>query len=435
MSPVSDPALQTSETPESRPKGRSVVARWQATPLYLRILAGVIVGVLIGAIWKEDAAALSVPGLLVLDLLKAFAPPLVAFAIVRALVNSDLKGAAAGRLAWLLATNTLVAISIGLLVANLLQPGRQIEVDSETLNDAKNTVARETDPLRDFLDNIPKSVLGPFTDDSKIIAVVILAVMFGVALRRLRNDPRMRGVRNFLEVAFEALLIILHWIIALLPFAVLCIVAGLVGVKGFEPLLSLGYFVVTVLVALALQLTFYLTRIRLGSWARPIYVLRGMRDALLTAFSTASSNATMPVTYQRLRDRVGVREESASMGAMVGSNFNNDGTALYEAVAALFVSQLIGRDLTVADQLLVVLLSVVASVGAAGIPEAGIVTMVLVFETVGLPISYISTLLAVDWFLDRCRTTLNVMGDITVSCLLDGKRKAAAAEPNTNDER
>jgi Na+/H+-dicarboxylate symporter len=132
----------------------------------------------------------------------------------------------------------------------------------------------------------------------------------------------------------------------------------------------------------------------------------------------------MPVTYACLREKVGLREDSASMGALVGSNFNNDGTALYEAMAALFIAQMLGQDLPLGQQLLVVIMAVIASVGAAGIPEAGLVTMTLVFTAVHLPIQYIFILLPVDWFLDRCRTMINVMGDVNVSCMLEGKTRA-----------
>ena len=150
------------------------------------------------------------------------------------------------------------------------------------------------------------------------------------------------------------------------------------------------------------------------------------------AFSTGSSTATMPLTYECLRERVGLREKSASLGSLVGSNFNNDGTALYEAMSALFVSQLLahqglGEPLTIVQQLMVVLTSVIASVGAAGIPEAGLVTMTLVFNAVGLPTAYIAMLLPIDWFLDRSRTAINVMGDMNVACLLDGKTREETA--------
>jgi DAACS family dicarboxylate/amino acid:cation (Na+ or H+) symporter len=171
--------------------------------------------------------------------------------------------------------------------------------------------------------------------------------------------------------------------------------------------------------------------VRLGSWVRPVDLLRGTRDALTMAFSTGSSTATMPVTYACLRENVGLRAESASLGALVGSNFNNDGTALYEATAALFVSQLLRAHLSLGQQFIVVLASVVASIGAAGIPEAGLVTMTMVFNAVELPTEYIAILLTVDWFLDRCRTAINVMGDLNVSCLLDGKVRERPGENET----
>jgi DAACS family dicarboxylate/amino acid:cation (Na+ or H+) symporter len=262
---------------------------------------------------------------------------------------------------------------------------------------------------------------------------VILALLFGFALRRLRDDPRIQSVKDFLDIGLRTLIVILHWVVDLLPFAVLAIVADLIGTQGFASFKALGWFVIAVLVALTLQVMFYLTRIRLGSWCRPWQVLIGMRDALFMAFSTASSTVTMPVTYDRLQTRVGVRQESASMGAMVGANFNNDGTALYEAMAALFVSQLLAIPLTLLQQGQVVLLAVIASVGAAGIPEAGLVTMVLVFKTVGLPPEYIGMLLPIDWFLDRCRTAVNVMGDVTVSCVLDGRTRGGGWQPPTTE--
>jgi Na+/H+-dicarboxylate symporter len=207
--------------------------------------------------------------------------------------------------------------------------------------------------------------------------------------------------------------------------AVFAKVAYIVGTQGFAPFKALGWFIVAVLLALILQTLYYLARIRISSWVPPMRLLVGTRDALAMAFSTGSSTATMPVTYECLVQRVGLRPQSASLGALVGANFNNDGTALYEAMAALFIAQMTGTDLTLTQQAMVVLTSVVASVGAAGIPEAGLVTMTLVFSAVHLPIGYIALLLPIDWFLDRCRTVVNVLGDTNVSCILDGKTPAA----------
>jgi Na+/H+-dicarboxylate symporter len=185
------------------------------------------------------------------------------------------------------------------------------------------------------------------------------------------------------------------------------------------------WFIASVLLALALMFCFYMVRLRFTSRVRPIAFCRGAFDAFALAFSTASSAATLPVTYECATNNLGVREESASLGIMVGGTFNHDGTALYEAMAALFVAQAIGQHLTLTHQLVVVLMAIVASVGAAGIPEAGLVTMLAVFNAVHLPIEYIPFLLPLDWFLDRVRTTMNVAGDLVSTCILDGQNPIA----------
>jgi Na+/H+-dicarboxylate symporter len=396
-----------------------LIERWQGIPLYARIVMALVLGVMAGLMLGSEAAVLAVPGKLVLRLLGALAPPLILAAIVHTFMTTHLGGPLAMRLPLLLLLNTLVAILVGLTVANVIQPGQGAGL---TLPPQHEESAKAANPLATFLENVPKSLLGPLGDDGKVIGVIFIAVAFGMALRKERERP-LGTVGHLVELFLESLIKILHWIIAVVPFAVFGIVASIVGTEGFAPFKALGVFVLSVLLALAIQAGYYLVRIRVGSWVSPGELLRGGRDALVMAFSTASSTATMPVTYAALKDRVGLREESASMGALVGANFNNDGTALYEAMAALFIAQMIGMDLTVQQQVMVVLTSIIASVGAAGIPEAGLVTMTMVFTAVGLPVQYIPVLLTVDWFLDRCRTAINVMGDMNVSCLLDGKQK------------
>ena len=182
------------------------------------------------------------------------------------------------------------------------------------------------------------------------------------------------------------------------------------------------------LVTLFLQACYYLTRVKFGSWVNPVKFLAGGADAYLTAFPTSSSRRAMPITFEVSQTKIALRKSSASLDALVGANFNNDGTALYEAMSALYISQVIGQHLSLGQQLVVVLTSIFASVGGAGIPNAGLVTMTLVFTSVGLPIQYIALLVTVDWFLDRCRTARNVMGDITVSALLDGKKPRSIDE-------
>jgi DAACS family dicarboxylate/amino acid:cation (Na+ or H+) symporter len=310
-------------------------------------------------------------------------------------------------------------------VANAVRPGTWSKLEP-TATQAHD--AAKKSPLEQIMDNIPRSLLGPLGDSQNIIGVIIIAIAFGIALRSARHRP-LTTLQDLVEVAYQTLIQILHWIIQIVPFGVFAVVAKVIGTEGFAPLKAMGAFILSVLLALLLQAAWYLLRIRLFSWPRPWDVLKGMRDALAMAFSTSSSTITMPVTYSNLKDKVGLREESASMGALVGANFNNDGTALYEAMSALFVAQLVGQDLTLWHQLMIVITSIVASVGAAGIPEAGLVTMTLVFSAVKLPTEYIALLLTVDWFLDRCRTVINVLGDVNVSCMLEGRTRKPPQDP------
>ena len=395
-------------------------ARWETMPLYARIAGGLVLGVVAGLALGPHAGPLDIPSKLVLRLLGALAPPLILVAVIRAIMTTHIPGRVAGRLGFLLVLNTVVAILIGLTVANVIQPGQYAHIAAKGPDEHKEVHIGTM-----LMDNIPTSLMKPLVDN-QVIGIILIAVAFGIALRRLRDEPYTPMARDFIELVFQAILVVLHWIINVVPFAVFGIVASIIGVKGFRDFYALGAFVLAVILALLLQATWYLLRIRFGSWVRPGYLLRGMRDALVMAFSTGSSTATMPVTFECLTKKVGLRTESASLGALVGSNFNNDGTALYEAMAALFISQVVRHDLSILQQITVILTSIIASVGAAGIPEAGLVTMTLVFTAVGLNPIYIGILLTVDWFLDRCRTAINVMGDVNVSCLLDGKTRGAA---------
>ncbi|HEY2760594.1 MAG TPA: dicarboxylate/amino acid:cation symporter [Pirellulales bacterium] len=407
---------------------RTPLEHYRAIPLYLRILIAMGVGLAIGLLLGDRAEPLKWISRVILKILGALAPALIFVAVMDAILGAKVGGRSTAKMAFLLILNTVVAIFIGLTVANIVQPGTHENLQP----DAKLEAPKTQELGEQLLDNIPKSVLEPLVDNN-VIGVVFIAVAFGIAFRRLAKTNDIGIVNQFISLAFKAIVVILHWVLDFVPLAVFCTVAETVGTNGIAPLVKLGWFVVAVLLALSLQTLWYLIRIRFGSWVRPMPLLAGMRDALVMAFSTSSSTATMPVTYACLREKVGLREDSASMGALVGTNFNNDGTALYEAMAALFIAQMIGTQLSLGQQLVVVLMAIVASVGAAGIPEAGLVTMTLVFTAVRLPKEYIFLLLPVDWFLDRCRTAINVLGDVNVACLLEGKQKSNSDSSAMND--
>ncbi len=406
---------------------------WKRIPLYLQIVLALILaaelGILLGAGQPSPSHAalinnLAIPSNLVLKALRALATPLIFLAILHAFLTTEIPGKSGRRLVFLLLTNTTVAILIGLFVANVLQPGRWGHFDAPQ---DKAAVSKAFDPWSLITDSVPDSVIKPLVDNN-VFQLIFVALAFGVMLRALKTEQIASGKTDYLAIEqliailFKAVMGVLKWVIVLVPLAVFGMVAKTVALHGFSPFKSLGAFIVAVLVALLLQSCYYLVRLYLGSWVSPQRFLVGSSDALLTAFSTASSTATIPVTFKVLVEKIGLQESNASLGVLVGGNFNHDGTALYEAMSALFVTQILGLNLTIPQQFIVVLTSILASVGAAGIPEAGLVTMTLVFTAVGLPTQYIVLLITVDWFLDRCRTTINVMGDMTVSCLLDGKK-------------
>jgi DAACS family dicarboxylate/amino acid:cation (Na+ or H+) symporter len=413
---------------------------WQRIPLYSKIVAALILAVLVGVALgagKPNPSFiplinnLVIPCNLVLKALRALATPLILLAVIHSFLTATIPGRAGRRVAILLMTNTLTAIIIGLLVANIMQPGKWGKIN---VTDAK-TVTKTLDPWGLLQDMVPEAILKPLVDNN-VIQLIFVALAFGIVLRGLKTDQVAKGqtgyqaIEQVITLLFEAVIRILHWVIAFVPLAVFGIVAKTIALQGFAPFKALGAFILAVLLALMLQATYYILRVQFGSWVSAKQFLVGASDALLTALSTASSTVTMPITFEALIQKIGLRESSASLGALVGSNFNNDGTALYEAMSALFIAQVLNLDLSLPQQLIVVFTSIFASVGAAGIPEAGLVTMTLVFTAVGLPTEYIALLITVDWFLDRCRTAINVMGDMTVSCLLDGKQPQSITAPD-----
>lgn len=398
---------------------------YQRIPLYLKILIALVLGAAFGSLGKAaglDPTKIKWISDLVLRMLRLLATPLIFSAVLGSIVTANLSGKKAGRLIVLLMTNSIIAILIGLLVANAMQPGQHFQLTQDAKLDDKQAYNIWTH----LFESIPTDFVTPFVKND-VISVIILAIAIGMAMRLLlhsQSEQLVRSVKslqNVLNAIFQLMVTILKWVFELVPFAVFAVVSSIVAEKGLGSLLAMGYWVICVLVALVLMLGVYLVRLYLQAKISPIAFLRGGGDAFIMAFSTASSAATLPVTYRCATEKLNVHEDNANLGIMVGGTFNHDGTALYEAMAALLVAQGIGMSLPIGQQAIVVVMAIVASVGAAGIPEAGLVTMIAVFKAVNLPIHFIPFLLTVDWFLDRCRTTVNVMGDMASTCILNAK--------------
>jgi DAACS family dicarboxylate/amino acid:cation (Na+ or H+) symporter len=404
--------IRVQEEPESRPGG---------IPLYVWVIAAVLLAIPIGMAWGEGAVRLKLLSDLILRALTALAAPLVVLAILSAIVTNEIKGRLGGLMMGFYLINTLVAMVIGLTLTNVFRPG--IGASLSTPGVAVQPPTQKTIPEL-ILDLIPRSIGEPFTQNH-LAQLVLLTLALGIGLVKIRESQKARGETSFqvvvdlLTIGFELLMKVLLWVVALVPLAVFGVVASSVGQhEGMKVFAALINLIAVVALGLTIQVSWYLLQMAIFARMSPIRFLRGALDVMANTFSTASTAATIPITLRSL-ERLGISRRSSQLTACIGTNFNNDGTALYQATAVLFIAQSLGFDLSLTDQVVIVLTTLIASVGAGGIPSGSFVTMPLIFAAVRMPVDKIPILLTVDWLLDRLRTTSNVLGDMTVAVLLD----------------
>lgn len=414
-------------------------------PLFVQVILGVTLGSVLGVTFGKEPFFLGAGneqlgdlGMLVIRLLKALAVPLVLFAILDAFLTTKLSARAGLKLVLICAVNVSVAFAIGLTLMNVLEPGigsrahfKKVLEEGNVPPLQSNLAPDALSPIKALQSYVPESLVDPFSKNS-IIPVVLLALLFGAALRRLKeNALDIHSVETFVHGAFQALVLVLGWVVKIVPFAVLGLVAQVVGRAGLGVFTTLAPFLGVVLLGMGLHAFVYYPAVAwlIGRRTPREYIGQGA-DAVLTGLSTNSSLASVPVTLKCLTEKLGVSHESARLAACVGTNLNNDGITLYEAMAALFVAQALGLELTFGQQVVVVLSSLMAGIGIAGIPEAGLVMLPLVLGAMGLPPQMVAVAIAfvmpVDWILARARSVVNVMSDMLVAIVLDGPRKPVA---------
>lgn len=392
----------------------------QATALLTAIVLGAIAGIVLG--WQGGTAVTAVAwmGELFLNLLQMVVIPLILAAVISGVANLELHRL--GRLggltaAYYLATSA-VAVLIGLLMVNLIRPGSGLAPE-EGAALPESVLSGGQAGAGAFIDSLVPGNLVAAAADTQLLPLILFALALGAAVTA--TGERARPVADFFNALNEAMMRLVGWIMLLTPLGVMGLVAGRLGEAGggdavAGELAAVGWHVTTVLSGLGLHLLFLLALAGLATGHGLAYLVSMLR-ALLTAWGTASSSATLPVTLEGVREN-GVDPHVTRLVLPLGSTVNMDGTALYEACAVLFIAQAYGLDLGLAQQALVFVTATLAAIGAAGIPEAGLVTMVIVLKAVGLPLEGIGLLLAVDWFLDRFRTATNVWGDAVGAALL-----------------
>ena len=390
--------------------------------LLIAMLIAIVAGGLSGFIWGESMIAVAWLGQLFLTALKMLIVPLVAASIITGVAGlGDVRklGRMGGLSIGYYACTTLIAVSIGLLMANIWQPGVGVDLGAGT--------AAPKPAIADIgITDLVLSLVHPNIIDAaahmKLLPIIIFCILLAAALTTLGDKGL--PVIAFFDGLNEAMMKIVGWIMIFAPIGVFALIASKLGAAGggeafFAQLAGLAKYALAVISGLLTHAVVLCALLMLLARRSVAAYLTHMATALMTAFSTASSSATLPLTLDGVK-AAGVDEKSRRFVLPLGATINMDGTALYEAVAVLFIAQAYGIDLSFGQQMLVLVTATMAAIGAAGIPEAGLVTMVIVLEAVGLPLEGIGLILAIDWFLDRCRTTINVFGD-SVGAAIVGK--------------
>ncbi len=418
--------------------------------LHWKILIGMLSGVTFGFIMLEVGGADFVAswikpiGTIFVKLLKLIAVPLILASLIKGI--SDLKDiskfASIGlKTIIIYVLTTVIAISIGLILVNTLNPGDG--VSQETISKLTETYAGDSGvqgkiaeasrqqagrPLDFLVDMVPDNAFSALGNNKLMLQVIFLAMFLGISLL-LVGEKSAKPLKDFFDSLNDVVLKMVDLIMLSAPFAVFALLANVVVSSGDSELLyALLFYSGVVVGGLLLMVCFYLILVTVITKRNPLWFLKQISPAQLLAFSTSSSAATLPVTMERVEEHLGVDKEVSSFVLPVGATINMDGTSLYQAVAAVFIAQALDFDLTFSDQLMIVLTALLASIGSAAVPGAGMVMLVIVLESVGFPADKLAIglalIFAVDRPLDMCRTMINVTGDATVSMIiakLEGK--------------
>lgn len=412
------------DTPESPDKKGDHGSHW----LLWAIIVGVVLGGVIGALAPEFARSIKFLGELFLNALKMMIVPLVVASMISGIASlGDVrKLGKPGFLSIALFTiTTALAVLIGIIFVNLFQPGVGFSMGEASVPESAAEKADKT--LLGVVEEVLVKMVSPniiqAAAETDILPLIFFALLFGGVLTVI--GPKGEPVIAFFQGINEAMMVMVNLIMYAAPIGIMALIAGRLGDAGGGPafwaeLSRLGKYAACVITALLAHAVIVLPLfVAFIARRNPLAFFSGLAKALTTAFSTASSSATLPLTLESIEENNGVSAEAASFVLPLGATINMNGTALYESVAAIFIAQAAGIHLGLEQQMLVFITASLAAIGAAGIPEAGLVTMVLVLKAVGLPLEGVGLILSIDWFLDRCRTAVNVWGDCVVAACVD----------------
>ena len=429
---------------------KKLALHWQ---ILIGMFAGVVLGVLLSFTdWGPQLIKdwIKPFGTIFINLLKLIAMPLILASLIKGV--SDLKdisklSAMGGRTIGIYLFTTILAVILGLVLVNTIQPGKSIQEetrqelmmayeDNASEKRAAAAQQREAGPLQPLVDIVPDNIFKATNNNRNMLQVIFFAVFFGIGLILIPSE-KAAPVKAFFDAFNEVILKLIDLIMLAAPYGVFALLAALVVESpSLDLFQALGMYAITLLIGLFLMIVVYTILVRLVTGKTPSFFLNGIAPAQLLAFSTSSSAATLPVTMERVEEHLGVDEEVASFVLPIGATINMDGTSVYQAVAAVFIAQAFGLELTLGTQLGIILTATLASIGAAAVPGAGMVMLVIVLGQAGIPEAGLALIFAIDRPLDMCRTITNVTGDAAVSMMVAksvGKLKEEPVEKQWDD--
>ena len=407
--------------------------------LHWKILIGMALGVVFGAFLSfvpngsEFIKDYIKPfGTIFINLLKLIAVPLILASLIKGV--SDLKDISklsqmGGRTILTYLITTLTAVTIGLILVNAIQPGKSISVETRnelveaysTNTQEKQAAAakqKEAGPLNALVEMVPSNIFLAASNNRNMLQVIFFALFFGIGIILLPRK-KIKPVKKFFDSFNNIILKLIDLIMLAAPYGVFALLAALVvEAPSLELFQALALYAITLLLGLAAMIVVYIMIVRVFTKKKVDFFMKGIAPAQLLAFSTSSSAATLPVTMECVEENLGVDEEVASFVLPIGATINMDGTSVYQGVAAVFIAQAFGLDLSLSAQLGIVFTATLASIGTAAVPSAGIVMLVIVLAQAGIPEAGLALIFAIDRPLDMCRTIVNVTGDAAVSMIV-----------------
>ena len=431
----------------------SIVRKLLVLKLHWQILIALVLAVIAGQLSGVEGALFGIRfldictflGTIFMNALKMLIVPLVFSSIITGisgLGDSGAMGRLGGKTLLYYLTTSLLAIIVGLTLVNIVSPGivdgqpasEVVALSDESIADIASRVEGRGagDVVDIFIRMVPTNIVAAAAD-GRMLGLIFFSLLFGYFMTRVAGPPG-QVLRDFWQGVFETMMKITDWVMKFAPIGVFALVARVVASTGFAAFEPLMAFFFTVLAALAIHLLLVLPLLlRFVAGVNPLDHFRAMSPALLMAFSTASSSATLPVTMECVERRAGVSNQTTSFVLPLGATVNMDGTALYECVAAMFIAQAYGLELSFATQFTVVLVALLTSIGVAGIPAASLVAITIILTTIGLPVEAVGLILAVDRVLDMCRTSVNVFSDSCGAVLigrLEGETGILTGKPD-----